>query len=37
MPGSVDKLSVQISTLDEYSTAQGAALLIREKLLLSES
>jgi predicted NBD/HSP70 family sugar kinase len=33
-PGAADKLVIEISTLDEYSTAKGAALMLREKILL---
>ena len=36
MPGTADKLAIEISSLDEYATARGAALMLREKILLEE-
>lgn len=37
MPGAADKLAIEISTLDEYATARGAALMLREKILLEQA
>lgn len=34
LPGSADKLSVEISRLDEYAAAKGVALMLRERILL---
>ena len=33
LPGTADKLSVEISRLDEYAAAKGVALMLREKIL----
>jgi glucokinase len=37
MPGAADKLAIEISELDEYATARGAALMLREKILLKQT
>jgi glucokinase len=37
IPGATDNLSIEISTLDEYATARGAALMLREKILLEQT
>ena len=37
MPGAADNLAIEISTLDEYATARGAALMLREKILLQQT
>lgn len=34
LPGAADRLSVETSTLDEYASAKGVALMVREKILL---
>ncbi|MFA6569381.1 MAG: ROK family transcriptional regulator [Victivallales bacterium] len=34
LAGTADKLSVEISRLDEYAAAKGAALMVRERILL---
>ena len=34
LPGTADKLSVEISCLDEYAAAKGVALMLRERILL---
>ncbi|MFA6101533.1 MAG: ROK family protein [Victivallaceae bacterium] len=37
MPGAADNLAIEISALDEYATARGAALMLREKILLQQT
>lgn len=37
LPGAADKLSVEISRLDEYAAVKGVAMMVRERILLASN